>query len=95
MEPVATKSGRGAVMAADLSQENEHFLRELVRRGDYPNEGSALNEAVNLLRRRRELLAQIEAGTAQAERGELLPEDDVWERLERHATALDDAAKQP
>lgn len=82
-------------MATDLSRENEHFLRELVSRGDYPNEASALNEAVNLLRRRREIISRLEAGSVQADRGELLPEDEVWERLERHAIALDDAAKRP
>lgn len=82
-------------MATDLSPENEHFLRELVSRGDFPNEASALNEAVRLLRRRREIVSQIEAGLAQAERGELLPEDEVWRRLEQHAAALDEAAERP
>jgi Arc/MetJ-type ribon-helix-helix transcriptional regulator len=88
--PVADK---GLPMATDLSPENEHFLRELVNHGTYPNEASALNEAVELLRRRREIVSRIEAGLEQAERGELLPENEVWERLERHAAELDDAAK--
>jgi Arc/MetJ-type ribon-helix-helix transcriptional regulator len=81
-------------MATDLSPENDKFLRDLVNHGTYPNEATALNEAVKLLRRRREIVSRIEAGLEQAERGELLPEDEVWERLERHAAKLDDAAKQ-
>lgn len=77
-------------MATDLNPENERYLRELVVAGAYPDESTALNEAVRLFRRRSELVAAVRAGTDQADRGELVPAEEVWERLERQAAEFDD-----
>ncbi|MEX2121400.1 MAG: hypothetical protein WD847_17535 [Pirellulales bacterium] len=69
-------------MAPNLSPENDLYIKELVSRGTYPSEAEALNDAVGLLRKSRQVVAAIQAGIEQAERGDLIPSEDVFHRLE-------------
>ena len=59
-------------MSADLSPENEQFLQQAVSAGMFPDRKHALDEAVCLLKRRQELIAQIEEGTQQLRSGDFL-----------------------
>jgi Arc/MetJ-type ribon-helix-helix transcriptional regulator len=65
-------------MSTDLSPQNEQFIQHAVSRGIFHDRGQALDEAVELLRRRQELLDHIDEGTRQLRSGEgieLLGED--------------------
>jgi putative addiction module CopG family antidote len=57
-------------MSIDLSPQNEQFIRHAVARGIFHNREEALDEAVELLRRRQELLDHIDEGTRQLHNGE-------------------------
>ncbi len=57
-------------MSIDLSPQNELFLEHAVARGVFHNRVEALDEAVDLLRRRQELLDHIDEGTRQLRGGE-------------------------
>ena len=68
---------------SDLSQENRLYVSQAVEAGIYPNPEAALDEAVSLLRMRDQLRADVQLGIDQADRGELLPAEEVFQRLER------------
>lgn len=57
-------------MSTDLSPSNEQFIDQMVARGDFHDRAQALDQAVELLRRRQELLEHIDEGTKQLRRGE-------------------------
>ena len=57
-------------MSTDLSPQNEQFIEHVIARGDFQDRSEALDQAVELLRRRQELLDHVDAGTAQLRRGE-------------------------
>jgi Arc/MetJ-type ribon-helix-helix transcriptional regulator len=80
---------QGTIMSADLSAESERFLRQAFERGVYPDRATAIDEAVELLKRRDRLRSDVRAGIEQADRGELLPADDVFRRLEERAVQVD------
>jgi Arc/MetJ-type ribon-helix-helix transcriptional regulator len=77
---------------ADISQDNARYIDEAVKLGTYSDENEALNEAVSLLKRRDQLRAEVHAGIVQADAGELLPAEKVFERLERRAREIEEAA---
>jgi Arc/MetJ-type ribon-helix-helix transcriptional regulator len=62
-------------MNANLSPENEQFLDHAVLVGMYHNRDEALDRAVELLRRREQLICDVNAGIEQLERGEGMPLD--------------------
>ena len=62
-------------MSADLSPENEQFIQHAVTAGVFPDRRHALDEAVGLLKKRQELLAQIEEGTQQLRSGDFVEYD--------------------
>ena len=62
-------------MSTDISPENEQYLQEAVARGTFPSRGQALNAAVELLKRREQLIRDVGAGIEQLERGEGEPLD--------------------
>jgi antitoxin ParD1/3/4 len=78
----------------DMSPENLHYLESAVARGAYPDTLAALDEAVHLLRRRDELRTQLQAGLEQADRGELIPAEEVFARLEQRAREVQGQAPQ-
>ena len=77
-------------MSTNLSPENEQFLEHAVSVGAYHDRGEALDRAVELLRRRDELIRDVNEGIEQLERGEGVPLDiaeikaAVRDRLETH-----------
>jgi Arc/MetJ-type ribon-helix-helix transcriptional regulator len=62
-------------MSTDLSNDSEAFLGETVSRGFFPSRTAAREAAVELLRERQDLLAQIDVGRRQLEEGEYLEFD--------------------
>ena len=80
-------------MASDISPENQQYLDQAVANGTYPSEALALDEAVELLRKRDQLRAEVRLGIAEAERGELLPEEEVFDRLEKRARQIEANAR--
>ncbi len=75
-----------------LSPDNERFLRELVTQGKFTSETEAINAAVGLLRKRQRYFSGIQAGIEQANVGQLIPANEVFERLERRAEEIDKLA---
>jgi hypothetical protein len=59
-----------STMNTDLSSRNEQFIQYAVARGIFQDRNQALDEAVELLRRRQELLDHIDEGTRQLRSGE-------------------------
>jgi Arc/MetJ-type ribon-helix-helix transcriptional regulator len=58
------------MMSIDLSPRNEQFIDQVVARGDFPDRAQAIDQAVELLRRRQELLDHIDEGAKQLLNGE-------------------------
>ena len=69
-------------MASDVSPENEQFIEHELESGTYQNRAELLNEAVGLLKRRRELQRDIQAGI---DSGPSIPGSEVFRRLEKQA----------
>ena len=63
-------------MSIDLSPENERFIRQLVNDGAYPNESEAVDDAIGLLKLRKDLLSRIAVATGQLESGQYTEFDD-------------------
>ena len=57
-------------MSSDLSPENEQFIRHAVACGRFEDRGQALDHAVDLLKKRQDLLEHIDEGTRQLRGGE-------------------------
>ena len=72
-------------MSIELSPENSRYLSELVSCGAFATETQALDEAVVLLKKREALRADVQLGIDQANRGELIPADEVFSRIEKRA----------
>ena len=62
-------------MTTNLSPENEQFLEQAVAVGMYHDRDEALDRAVELLRRREQLIGDVNKGIEQLERGEGVPLD--------------------
>jgi hypothetical protein len=56
-------------MSTDISPENEHFLEHVVAVGMFQDRGQAINAAIDLLKRRAELIRDVDAGIEQLEQG--------------------------
>ena len=79
-------------MSTELSPDNKRYIDKLIHAGAYQDEGAALDEAVQLLRKHHELKTDVQRGIEQADQGELLPADAVFTRLENRAAQIEDAA---
>ena len=62
-------------MTISLSPENERYLEYTVATGMYQDPGAALDSAIELLRRREQLIRDVNKGIEQLERGEGKPLD--------------------
>ena len=80
-------------MANEISPENARYIDNAVRDGVYDNTEQALNQAVDLLRQRDRLRADVRAGIKQADAGQLLDADEVFERLEKRAAEIAASSK--
>ncbi len=72
-------------MASDISPENEQFIQHELEAGVYHGRGELLDEAVSLLKRRRDLQREIQAGM---DSGPGIPAGEVFARLEDRARKL-------
>jgi len=72
-------------MAGEVSPENEQFIQHELEVGTYQNRTEFLDEAVRLLKRRRELERDIQAGI---DSGPSVPGSEVFRRLEKKAQDL-------
>ncbi len=72
-------------MASDISPENERFIEHELESGVYRSRNALLDDAVSLLKRRRDLQREIQAGM---ESGPGLPGSEVLAALEEKARQL-------
>lgn len=72
-------------MTTNLSPENERFIAHELESGGFNSRNELLDEAIRLLKRRRELQRDIEAGINS---GPSIPGDDVFDRLETQAREI-------
>ena len=63
-------------MSADVSPENERYIRSLIERGSFRDRAEVLDAGVALLRLRGELLDRIDEGRRQLDAGEYADYDD-------------------
>ena len=77
---------------ADLGQDLEAYVDELVRSGLYPSRDEVLKDGVRLLKqrdtRKRDLDAALARGLAQSEAGLGTPIEEVAERLKAKYSAM-------
>jgi predicted transcriptional regulator len=76
-------------MSAEISAENERYLKQVVERGIYRDRTAAIDEAVELLKRRDQLRSDVHAGIEQADRGELIAAEEVFRRLQERASRIE------
>ena len=72
-------------MASDISPENEQFIEHELASGVYRSRDALLDEAVGLLKRRRDLQREIHSGM---DSGPGIPAREVFARLEEKARQL-------
>ena len=72
-------------MTGDISAESEQFIQHELESGTYQTRAELLDEAVRLLKRRRELQRDIQAGI---DSGPSIPGSKVFLRLEKEAREL-------
>ena len=80
------------MISADLGQQLETFVANLVAAGRYNSKSEVLREGVRLIQDRETRLAALDAsvarGLADADAGNTTPADDVFERLEAKYRAI-------
>jgi antitoxin ParD1/3/4 len=75
-------------MNIELSPESEQFLQQVVREGVYASQSQAINAALELLKRRDRLQRELQLGSEQAERGELIDGEEVFRELKQRAREI-------
>ena len=63
-------------MSDEISPRSEEFIQQVVDSGRFRDRGEALDEAVQLLRRRLELLQHVDEGTRQLASGDYAEYDE-------------------
>lgn len=85
------------MISADLGQQLEGYVAELVRGGRYNSKSEVLREGVRLVQEREARLAALHAalaeGLADAEAGRVVDADGVFDRLEAKYQAMADARR--
>jgi predicted transcriptional regulator len=76
-------------MNTKISAQNERYLEHVVAKGTYRDLAEAIDQAVELLKRRDTLRDDVRGGIEQADRGELLDADRVFRRLEERARQIE------
>jgi predicted transcriptional regulator len=80
-------------MSTEISADNERYLQQMIERGIYRDRTEAIGEALALLKRRDQLRCDVRAGIDQADRGEFLDAEDVFQRLLERARQIEAAAR--
>ncbi len=82
------------MISADLGQQLEHYVEQLVKRGRYNSKSEVLREGVRIIQDRETRLAALDAsiarGLADTEAGRTRPAGEVFDRLEAKYRALAD-----
>jgi antitoxin ParD1/3/4 len=85
------------MISADLGQQLEQFVANLVATGRYNSKSEVLREGVRLIHERETRLAALDAsiarGLADADAGRTKAVDTVFDRLEAKYRAMDAAGK--
>jgi len=85
------------MISADLGQQLEQFISNLVTTGRYNSKSEVLREGVRLIHDRETRLAALDAsmarGLADADAGRTAPVDDAFDRLEAKYRSMDAAKK--
>jgi antitoxin ParD1/3/4 len=80
------------MISADLGQQLETFVTNLVASGRYNSKSEVLREGVRLIHERETRLAALDAsiarGLADADAGRTTPADEVFDRLEAKYRAM-------
>jgi antitoxin ParD1/3/4 len=83
------------MISADLGQQLEHFVANLVATGRYNSKSEVLREGVRLIQERETRLAALDAsiarGLADADAGRTAAAEEVFDRLEAKYRAMDAA----
>lgn len=56
-------------MSINITPENESFLQQAISTGMFHDRGEAINTAIDLLKRRSQLISDVNAGIEELERG--------------------------
>jgi predicted transcriptional regulator len=80
-------------MSTEISADSERYLEQVVSRGIYRDRAAAIDEALALLKRRDQLRSDVRAGIEQADRGELLDAEGVFQRLLARAHQIESSAR--
>ena len=80
-------------MHIDISPENAQYLQQLVVQGLYASQSQALGAAIELLKHRERLQRELQRGSDEADRGELLDGEEVFERLLERARQIENDAR--
>jgi antitoxin ParD1/3/4 len=87
-----TEQEAGMAISADLGENLEKVVTDLVENGRYNSKSEVLREGVRLVQERearlRELDAKIQAGLDDVEAGRMKPLEEVFERLEAKYEAM-------
>ena len=76
-------------MSVQITPELEGLVQSIFQSGNYRDESEVLGEALRLLEKRERLRRDIDAGIRQLDEGQGIDGDEVFERLERKARAID------
>lgn len=84
------------MISADLGQQLENFVAQLVKAGRYNSKSEVLREGVRLVQDREARLVALDAsiarGLADADAGRTTPAADVFDRLEAKYRSLSEGA---
>lgn len=78
----------------ELTPDNSKFIESLVVTGKATSMGQALNMAVDLLKRKVEIAEAVQLGIKQADQGDLISADSVFERVERRAAEIEKSSRE-
>jgi predicted transcriptional regulator len=73
----------------ELTPDNSKFIESLIDSGKASSMEQSLNMAVDLLKRKVKISDAVQLGIEQADRGELLTDDEVFDRIENRAAQIE------
>ncbi|MDP1561595.1 MAG: hypothetical protein Q8M16_09380, partial [Pirellulaceae bacterium] len=88
------KIGDQKMSIIDLTPDNSKFIESLIMSGKASSTGQALNMAVDLLKRKAEVFDAVQVGIQQADNGDLLSADDVFDRIEKRAAQIEKSSRE-
>lgn len=78
----------------ELTPDNSKFIESLIVSGRATSMGQALNMAVDLLKRKVEITEAVQLGIRQADQGDLISTELVFERVERRAAEIEKSSRE-